>query len=105
YTTLFRYKNGKVITMEGGSEPGGQLESIAFSIKNADNFAEFAIGLNPNSLINGGFEEEKKALGNVHFALGKTPVVYSPIHMDIVMREGTVRIDNQIILENGKLLI
>ena len=98
-------KSGKVVKMEGGDEPGRQLENIAFSTKNADNFAEFAIGLNPNSLVNGDFEEEKKALGNVHFALGKTPVVYSPIHMDIVMRKGTVRIDNQMILENGKLLI
>jgi len=98
-------KNGKAIHMEGGDEAGKQLKKVVFSTKNADNFAEFAIGLNPNSLINGDFEEEKKALGNVHFALGKTPVVYSPIHMDIVMREGTVKIDDEIVLEKGKLLV
>ena len=75
--------------------------SIAWliSVKNADIFAEIAIGLNPNFLINGDFEEEKKALGNVHFALGKTPVVYSAIHMDLIMREGTVKIDDKIVLK------
>src|SRR5699024_3385383 len=98
-------KSGKVVKMEGGDEQGRQLENIAFSTKNADNFAEFAIGLNPNSLVNGDFEEDKKSLGIVHITIVKSPVVYSPIKMDIVMRKGTVRIDNQMILENGKLLI
>src|SRR5699024_4499682 len=98
-------KSGKAVKMEGGDEPGRHLENIAFSTKNADNFAEFAIGLNPNSLVNGAFEEEKKALGNVHFELRKTPIVYSPNHIDMVMSKGTVRIDKQMILENRKLVI
>lgn len=41
--------NGKAISIEGGEEAGNQLKEIVFSTKNADNFAEFAIGLNPQS--------------------------------------------------------
>ena len=49
--------------------------------------------------------KRKKAVGNVHFALGKTPVVYSAIHMDLIMIEGTVKIDDKVVLKNGVLMI
>ncbi|MFD1037267.1 aminopeptidase [Virgibacillus byunsanensis] len=100
-----KVNEGKAISIEGNGDAVNQLKEIVFSVENAENFAELAIGLNPCSLINGDFEEEKKALGNVHFALGKTPVVYSAIHMDLIMREGTVEIDNKLVLKDGKLMI
>ncbi len=96
---------GKAVKIEGESEQANLLREIVDTVENADNFAEIAVGLNPNSFINGDFEEEKKALGNVHVALGKTPVVYSAIHMDLIMREATVKIDDQVILDKGKLVI
>lgn len=96
-------KNGKAVSIQGNSSQAEQLKEIIHSIENADNFAEIAVGLNPESLINGDFEEEKKALGNVHVALGKTPIVYSEIHMDLIMRKATVSIDEKVILEKGKL--
>lgn len=104
-TLEIEVKEGKAVDIRGEGTVVRQLKDIVSSVKNADNFAEIAIGLNPKSLINGDFEEEKKALGNVHFALGKTPVVYSAIHMDLIMREGTVKIDDKVVLKNGVLMI
>ena len=51
--------------------------------------AEFGIGLNPLSRRNGDFQEEKKARGNVHAALGDNLVyggnIQSAVHIALVI--------------------
>lgn len=100
-------EKGRVADVEGLSPQANQLRHILETIENADNIAEFGIGLNPNSLRNGDFEEEKKARGLVHIALGDN-VFYggqtrSPVHMDMVLYAPTVHIDNRLLVEQGQL--
>jgi len=94
---------GRVVRILGKGRSCAQLQRIVASVPNADNFAEIAVGINPASLRNGDFEEEKKALGNVHVAVGKMPTVYSAIHMDLVVYDCTVAIDGKVIVQDGEL--
>ncbi|GAP62206.1 hypothetical protein ARMA_0629 [Ardenticatena maritima] len=99
-------KQGRVVTIEGG-KAAAELRRIVEEVENADNIAEFGIGLNPNSLHNGDFEEEKKARGNVHIALGDN-IFYggqtqSAVHMDMVLYRPTVWLDETIVVQDGVL--
>jgi leucyl aminopeptidase (aminopeptidase T) len=102
-------RQGRVVSVAGASSQALELEEIVRRIPNADNIAEFGIGLNPACRRNGRFEEEKKALGNVHIALGDN-VFYggqteSPVHMDMVIYQPTVRLDDLILVEAGRVTI
>jgi len=68
----FDILNGKVVDVSSADmQVLGQLEHTLNIILNADNIAEIGIGLNPMSLLNGDFQEEKKARGTCHIALGE----------------------------------
>lgn len=100
-------EKGKITRIEGESPQANELRRIVATIKNADNIAEFGIGLNPDCQRNGDFEEEKKARGLVHIAIGDN-VFYggqtkSPVHMDMVLYEPTVWLDDQILVDQGKV--
>jgi len=102
-------KKGKVVSIEGGAE-ARKLQEIVKANKNADQVGEFAIGTNPRSRLNlGEIGEEKKALGQVHFALGynidgggKTD---SPVHIDMMSYNPTVEIDGKKIIKDGKVVL
>jgi len=102
-------QKGRVVSVSGECHQANELRHIIETIDNANNIAEFGIGLNPLSRRNGDFEEEKKALGNVHIAIGDNIFyggdVYSPVHMDMVIYQPTVFMDNQMIVDNGKVLL
>jgi leucyl aminopeptidase (aminopeptidase T) len=99
---------GRVVKVEGDERGVKQLNDILQNVKDADNFAEIGIGLNPNCLQNGNFEEEKKKLGNVHIAIGRNTGAYggtiaSMIHIDMVIYDATVKTDKDVLLSAGKL--
>ncbi|MEU6038234.1 aminopeptidase [Actinomadura sp. NPDC047616] len=96
---------GRVQAVAGASGQAAELRHLLDTISNLDNIAEFGIGLNPACRRNGRFEEEKKARGNVHIALGDN-IFYggttaSPIHMDMVIYEPTVTLDDKVLVERG----
>lgn len=98
---------GKVTKVEGEGTEMIELRRIIETVNNADNIAEFGIGLNPLSLRNGRFEEEKKARGNVHVAIGDD-IFYggsteSPVHIDMVMYMPTVTLDRRVLVKDGQL--
>ena len=100
---------GHVTKVEGDSPQANALRKIITTIENADNIAEFGIGLNAFSRRNGDFEEEKKARGLVHIAIGDN-VFYggstkSPVHMDMVLYAPTVRLDDRVIVDAGAVQI
>ena len=82
---------------------------IIETVENGANIAEIGIGLNPMCRRNGDFEEEKKARGNLHIALGDNifygGCVRSPIHIDMVIYNPTVRFDEQVIVDNGRIVL
>ena len=81
------------------------LEKIIETVPGADNFAEIGLGLNPDSLLNGDFEEEKKARGTCHIALGDDiffgGTTKCAIHWDMVMYNVTARMDGIDVVSNG----
>lgn len=100
-------EKGKVTAAEGNSRQAEQLRRILRRIENADNIAEFGVGLNPMSRRNGDFEEEKKARGLVHVALGDN-LFYGgstrcAVHMDMVLYSPTVYMDDRVIVESGEM--
>lgn len=100
-------RSGKVVSVEGGRR-ARQLQRILDTVPGADHIAEIGLGLNPMSLRNNDFEEEKKAAGSVHVALG-SDLFYGgthacDVHLDMVMRDATFMVDDKIIAENGRVV-
>jgi leucyl aminopeptidase (aminopeptidase T) len=102
-------EKGRVVSVTGSCRQADELREIVESIDNAANIAEFGIGLNPMSRRNGDFEEEKKARGNVHIALGDNVFyggdVHSPVHMDMVIYQPTVTMDGRVIVDQGRVVL
>lgn len=102
--------NGKVTKiLDGDPKISTELERLFASVENSENIAEIGIGLNPDSLFNGDFEEEKKARGTVHFALGNglyyEQTVDSQVHIDMVLYKPTVVFDGITFVKDGKVII
>ncbi|MBW2149957.1 MAG: aminopeptidase, partial [Deltaproteobacteria bacterium] len=76
---------------------------------NAANIAEFAIGANPAARITGVINEDKRRIGTVHIAVGDNMTlggrVRSNIHYDILFFDPTVQLDDETVVESGKLVI
>lgn len=104
-----RIEEGRIVEVVGGDpkicrEIRRQIEEI----KDSDNIAEIGLGLNPNSLFNGDFEEEKKARGTCHIAMGNGFYYGQParstVHIDMVLYKPTVTFDDELIVEDGKVV-
>lgn len=69
---------------------------------------EFGIGLNPGARIIGNMLMDEKVEGTIHFAagdsygLGKTSTKF---HTDFLVRNPTITVDEEIIMEDGKFLL
>jgi leucyl aminopeptidase (aminopeptidase T) len=96
------------VTDVAGGEEAAQLQAVFDrSDDNARNIAEFAIGTNPKAKLIGNLAEDKKLEGTVHFAVGDNEslggTTQSEIHLDGVLRSPTVRLDGELIVEDGRL--
>ncbi len=104
-----KVEKGRVISVSGECHQAEELRHIVETIKNADNIAEIGIGLNPVCKRNGDFEEEKKARGNVHIAIGDNVFyggdVRSPVHMDMVIYQPTVIMDSHMVVDQGRVIL
>lgn len=98
-------ENGRVVRIDTTGPGASDFRNVVNTVPDADNLAEIAVGLNPKSLKNGDFEEEKKALGNVHVAVGKAPDVPCLVHMDLVLRNAMVYLDDMLVLEESTLRV
>lgn len=99
-------QGGKVVSVKGGNR-AAQLQRILDTVAGADHVAEIGLGLNPMSLRNGDFEEEKKAAGTVHVALG-SDLFYGgthacDVHLDMVIRDVTFLVDGVALSEDGRV--
>jgi leucyl aminopeptidase (aminopeptidase T) len=104
-----RIEGGRAVALEGGGDVGDELRRIVTEIDRADNIAEIGIGLNPACRRNGDFEEEKKARGNVHVAIGDNifygGTVECAVHMDMVVYRPTVELDSRAVVVDGQVLL
>lgn len=98
---------GKVIGIEGDGESAEKLRGIVASVENADNIAEFGVGVNPDSRPDANFQEVKKRRGQVHIAIGDN-IYYggtkqSAVHMDLIITDPTVYFDDRKVVDQGKI--
>ena len=98
-------RGGRAVSVSGEGPEAAHLRHILETVPDADNIAEFGIGLNGACLRNGSFQEEKKARGNVHIAFGDNiyygGTVRCRVHLDMVIYRPTVRLDDRVLVENG----
>ena len=98
-------RGGKAVSVNGDGPEAAHLRHILETVPDADNVAEFGVGLNGACLRNGSFQEEKKARGNVHIAFGDNiyygGTVRCPVHLDMVIYRPTVRLDDRVLVEDG----
>ncbi len=102
-------ENGKVVSVDGDSPQANQLRSIVATVENADNVAEFGIGLNPDSRPEGIFQEAKKRRGQAHIAIGDNLYyggsTQSNVHIDLVLENPSIFLDDRQIVDRGKMLL
>jgi leucyl aminopeptidase (aminopeptidase T) len=107
HPVILEIRNGRAEEIKGEGRAAAALRDLIAKVENANNFAEVGIGINPNSLRNGDFEEEKKALGTAHIALGKNTsyggTTKSMVHMDMVLYSPTLKIDGRVLVKDGRL--
>jgi len=103
-------KDGRVVRIEGKKE--AELLRKVLETRGDDNsynIAEFAIGTNPEARCIGNPQEDKKALGSIHLAIGDNlslgGSIYSRTHLDGVILKPTVYIDDRMIIDNGRPVI
>lgn len=70
--------------------------------------AELGIGTNENAEISGITLEDEKVMGTCHIALGKNTTFggknYAPIHIDGIIKEPDIYVDDKQIMEKGEFL-
>jgi leucyl aminopeptidase (aminopeptidase T) len=98
---------GRVTRVSGDGPRAARLSRIIEDTEHADNIAEIGIGLNPACRRNGDFEEEKKARGLVHVALGDN-IFYGgttvcAVHMDQVLYRPSVWLDERKVVDGGSV--
>ena len=102
-------REGFVEKIEGGDEAKKLEETLSKYGKEARNIAEFGVGTNPKARISGNILEDEKVFGTVHIALGSNydfgGHVKVPIHLDGIIKNPTVLIDEKYLFRNGNLVI
>lgn len=102
-------ENGQARSFEGGAE-AERFESYLRDSGDEHSFncpAEFAIGLNEGCTITGEPRTDRKALGTMHVAFGNSAMmggtVHSKLHVDAVMKNPTIWIDDTLVVKAGEL--
>ena len=104
-----KIEGGRIAEVVGGDakickEIRRQIEEV----KDSDNIEEIGIGLNPACIFNGDFEEEKKARGTCHIAMGNGFYYGQParstVHIDMVQYNPTITFDGELIVKDGKMV-
>jgi len=101
--------DGYAVKIEGGEEAILLNEQLSPMGKPAFNIAELGIGTNHEAKITGMILEDEKVMGTIHIAFGNNISMGGThsvgIHIDGVIQNPTVYIDDYLLLENGSLQI
>ncbi len=104
-----KIEGGRIAEVVGGdAKICKEIRRQIAEVKDSDNIAEIGIGLNPACMFNGDFEEEKKARGTCHIAMGNGFYYGQParstVHIDMVQYNPTITFDGQLIVKDGKMV-
>jgi leucyl aminopeptidase (aminopeptidase T) len=102
-------RDGLATSIEGGSD-AARLRALIAGVDGATNIAELGIGLNPAARIGADITEAKKRSGTAHMALGDNAggyggVVESAVHLDGMLFDVTVTVDDASVVRAGKVLV
>ncbi len=90
--------------------PAGEtfLELLQAHGRPGTNLAELGVGTNDRATLTGNVLEDEKILGTVHVAFGASAGIGGnvsvPVHLDCVVRDATLELDGETILDAGTLL-
>lgn len=106
--TVLHIKDGKVFHIEG--EYADTLNTLFDQVgEKARVIAEIGIGLNPLAKLCGRMLEDEGCLGTVHVGIGANATIGGknsvPFHLDHIMKDVTIYIDNEMIIKDGKILL
>jgi leucyl aminopeptidase (aminopeptidase T) len=97
------------LTGATGDEGARLMELLTPHGPDGTNVAELGIGTNEEAILTGNILEDEKIFGTAHVAFGASAgiggTVQVPVHLDVVVKEPTVEIDDEAILGGGELLI
>jgi leucyl aminopeptidase (aminopeptidase T) len=102
-------REGVAVAIEGGSD-AARLLALIDGVPGARNIAELGIGLNPAARLSDDITESKKRVGTAHFALGDNAggyggVVESPVHLDGMLLDVTITIDDELVVQDDRVLV
>jgi leucyl aminopeptidase (aminopeptidase T) len=106
--TALTIREGHLVEVDG---PAGErlMQLLKPHGPEATNVAELGIGTNEEALLTGNVLEDEKILGSAHLAFGASAAiggtVQVPVHLDCVVLEPTVEIDDERIASGGELLV
>lgn len=107
---ILEISGGKVVRIDSlESEYVKKLEKI-FESKNSPRrvLAELGVGLNPLARITGKMLSDEGTLSTAHFGFGSNFTVGGvnkvDFHLDFVMRDASIIVDDQVLMDRGKLL-
>jgi leucyl aminopeptidase (aminopeptidase T) len=100
-----RISGGRIVDAQGGLGPEF-LERLRAHGELGCNLAELGVGTNDRATLTGNVLEDEKILGTVHVAFGASAgiggTVSVPVHLDAVVLDATMRIDDRVVLEKGR---
>jgi leucyl aminopeptidase (aminopeptidase T) len=103
------FEKGRATSIEGGVE-ADKLKSILASANDPNVYfaAEFGLGLNPKAEPKGLLLEDEGVFGSAHIALGSNAdfggKLRTPLHIDNIILNVTVKVDETLIFEDGALV-
>jgi leucyl aminopeptidase (aminopeptidase T) len=102
-------KKGLAVDISGGREAKQLNEMVEKVGEQGRNLAELGVGTNYMAIITGEILEDEKVAGTVHLALGNNVSMGGSVnvgfHVDGIITQPTLRIDNHVLLDNGKLQV
>ena len=104
-----KVENGLATEITGGPEAGLLKEKLEAVGGQAFNVAELGVGTNDAAIIIGSILEDEKVMGTIHIALGNNMsmggTVDVPIHLDGIIKNPSLELDSEMIMDKGKLLV
>jgi leucyl aminopeptidase (aminopeptidase T) len=101
-------KDGYATDITGGAEAARLRALLEPHGRDAYTVAEFGIGTNDKAILTGIILEDEKVMGTIHIALGDNKSMGGSVrvasHLDGLIREPTVWLDDRKIMEGGRLL-
>lgn len=105
---VMKVEKGLVVDVQGKDKD--KLEQIFHKYgEKSRNIAELGVGTNPAAQLTGIILEDEKVLGTIHIALGDNSTFGGKVqvasHLDGIITKPTVKVDGELLMEQGELKI